>query len=118
MTPVQHIFAMLGSLSLAFFGIGGVKVGNALADASVGGAVPDWSRYLLGPLGALVGMVVAVWWLAKRLNRVEEQARKDQEARQSAILELMTKNAALSERCAIAIESNTEALERLERLGK
>ena len=112
MNSSQHILGALGTLAMTFFGIGGVKFGNALAEASQG-AIPDWSRYLLGPLGSLVGMIFAVRWLANRLNRVEEQARKDQEALQKAILEQMTKYYALVEQNNRVIQDNTEAINRL-----
>ena len=36
--------------------------------------MPEWMTWLLGPLGALIGMIFAVWWLAGRLNRAELKA--------------------------------------------
>lgn len=41
-----------------------------LADAV---AMPDWLSMLLGPLGALVGLIIAIKWLAGRLDKSEEK---------------------------------------------
>jgi len=43
--------------------------------------MPQWMTWLLGPLGALIGMIFAVWWLAGRLNRAELKADKREEER-------------------------------------
>lgn len=36
--------------------------------------LPPWMQWLLGPLGALVGMLFAIWWLSQRLNKAEVKA--------------------------------------------
>jgi len=112
MSPFNSILGLLGSFCACMFAFGGNKLGMAIAEAG-SEAFPDWSRYLLGPLGALVGMVFAVRWLAVRLKQVEDQARKDQEERQAAIMKLMTDHAVMAERNLRVIEANTEALEKL-----
>lgn len=66
--------AILGSSTL------GAKVGASVATAT-GTEAPAWMGIFLGPLGALVGMIFAVWWLAGRLNRAEEKADKREEER-------------------------------------
>lgn len=43
--------------------------------------MPEWMKWILGPLGALVGMIFAVWWLSNRLNKAEAKADKREDER-------------------------------------
>lgn len=47
----------------------GSKVGNYLSAAAPG--IPDWVSPLLGPMGALIGTLLAIRWLLTRLDKVE-----------------------------------------------
>lgn len=59
----------------------GAKVLPLLAQIPNAPPMPQWMTWLLGPLGALIGMIFAVWWLAGRLNRAEAKADKREEER-------------------------------------
>ena len=65
--PIE-VFAASTSILLGW--IAGIKVGDVVAQAS---HAPDWTSTLLGPMGALVGVLVALKWMAGRLARAEER---------------------------------------------
>ena len=76
----QHIdtFAAAGSTLLT--AIAGSKVGLMIANAT---QMPEWMQWLLGPFGALIGVLLALVWMSKRLNTAEdreEERRKEREA--------------------------------------
>lgn len=75
--------AIIGSTTL------GAKVGGSLATAA-GAEMPAWMGVFLGPLGALAGMIFAVWWLAGRLNKAEEKADKREAERDADRKNLIT----------------------------
>ena len=53
------------------------KSGNFLAQTV---PMPDWLSPMLGPVGALVGTLLAIKWLLTRLDRAEQKADvRDQE---------------------------------------
>lgn len=53
------------------------KSGNFLAQTI---PMPDWLAPMLGPVGALVGTLVAIKWLLARLDKAEQKAdARDQE---------------------------------------
>ena len=44
--------------------------------------MPEWMQWLLGPFGALIGVLLALVWMSKRLNAAEdreEERRKERE---------------------------------------
>lgn len=103
---LEAVFALvLGSCMSVL----GSTFGGLIADTPV---IPDWSKPLLGPFGALVGMVFVVWWLTKRLNKVETDARKRQDENQDRLLELMKSQIEVSISCKGVIEKNTEVLNK------
>lgn len=51
----------------------GSQIFSALADAAPD-QMPGWMKWLLGPLGALVGMILAIYWLSRRLDKAEIKA--------------------------------------------
>lgn len=67
----------------------GAKLLPMLAQAT-NAPMPQWMGWLLGPLGALIGMIFAVWWLAGRLNRAELKADKREEERDADRKTLIT----------------------------
>jgi hypothetical protein len=72
-TAVAGISALASSIL-------GSKILPFLANATQS-EMPDWMRYLLGPLGALFGMIIAVCWLTKRLDKAEVKADEREDAR-------------------------------------
>ena len=83
-------------------------VGSVVAAAA---EVPGWASLLLGPLGGLAGSFCAVWWLAKRLNKVEEQATAQRQKDHETLIEILKAQTETAIRCQMAIERNTNALE-------
>lgn len=79
MTYHLDTFAAASSTLLA--GIAGSKVGTVIADTAQG-SMPIWMEWALGPFGALVGVLMALVWIVKRLNAAEtreEERRKERE---------------------------------------
>ena len=79
------------------------KAGGFVAQTT---PLPDWLSPLLGPIGALVGTLLAIRWLLARLDKAETkaEARDDERAKNFAILATMTtQNQAV-------IEQNSEVL--------
>lgn len=68
MTYSNEVFAASGSTLIGW--IAGIKAGDVVAQTVT---APDWSTTLLGPAGALVGVLVALKWMAKRLAKAEER---------------------------------------------
>jgi hypothetical protein len=71
-------FAAAGSTLLS--AIAGSKLGLMIANAM---PMPEWMQWLLGPFGALIGVLLALVWMSKRLNAAEdreETRRKEREA--------------------------------------
>jgi hypothetical protein len=83
---IHHTAHTLGALQAFLSTAIGTKLGLMLAQVA---QLPEWSVWFTGPFGGLVGMVVAVWWLSKRLDRAEARA----EARDATYVELVRTNA-------------------------
>ena len=49
----------------------GSKIGNYVAQTA---PLPDWLGPLLGPVGALVGTLLAIKWLLNRLDKTEAKS--------------------------------------------
>jgi hypothetical protein len=49
--------------------------------ATVEEVLPSWIKYILGPLGALVGMIIAIKWLTSRLDKAEQKIEKREDER-------------------------------------
>jgi len=80
MTYYIETFAAGASTLLA--GIAGSKIGLVIADAAQS-SMPPWMAWALGPFGALIGVLLALVWMAKRLTSAEvreEERRKEREA--------------------------------------
>jgi hypothetical protein len=81
MQPHIETFAAAGSTLLS--AVAGSKVGLMIANTT---PMPEWMQWLLGPFGALVGVLLALLWMSKRLNLAEdreEERRKEREAERS-----------------------------------
>jgi hypothetical protein len=71
MQPHIETFAAAGSTLLS--AIAGSKVGLMIANVT---PMPEWMQWLLGPFGALIGVVLALVWMSKRLNTAEDREEK------------------------------------------
>lgn len=58
----------------------GSKTTRMLADVT-NAPMPDWMTWLVGPLGALVGLAIALRWMSARLDRTEAKAEAKELAR-------------------------------------
>lgn len=76
----SQLATVAGGISTMAAGMAGSKLLPLIADA-VTDPLPVWMQYLLGPLGALAGMIVAIWWLSQRLNKAEAKAEKREDER-------------------------------------
>lgn len=83
--------------------------------ATAAESVPEWAKYLMGPFGGLVGTMVAVWWLAKRLNKVEENASKQRQSDMELMINQMRVQTEALTKCAVVMDNNTRCLERVEK---
>ena len=57
--------------------------------------MPDWIRVLLGPLGALIGLIIALWWMVQRLNKAEkrfEERDKERDSDRRALILVVEQN--------------------------
>ena len=82
----ETLFAGLVGLCSAIFG--SRYLAETVTDA---GDLPRWMEWLIGPLGALVGMIVAIKWLSLRLNKAEEREearRLERDALMKSVIEL------------------------------
>ena len=89
MTP--HIETFAAGFSTILAGIAGSKLGTILANAMAGN-MPEWMQWLLGPFGALIGVLLALVWMTKRLSASEareEERRKEREADRRATQETL-----------------------------
>jgi hypothetical protein len=78
MQPHIETFAAAGSTLLS--AVAGSKLGLMIANTT---PMPEWMQWLLGPFGALIGVLLALLWMSKRLNIAEvreEERRKEREA--------------------------------------
>ncbi len=67
-TQINAITGFLSALASAIFGS---KFCIFLGEVVTSNDMPIWMQYLLGPLGALVGLIIALIWMNKRLDRAE-----------------------------------------------
>lgn len=96
-------------------GLIGILVANVASFVSLiisaTAELPPWASILLGPLGGLAGAFFAVWWLAKRLDRVERLATEQRQRDHEALVEILKSQIEIATKCHIAIERNSRALE-------
>ncbi len=81
----------------------GSKIGTYIAQTT---PLPDWLGPLLGPIGALVGTLLAIKWLLARLDKAENKA----EARDIERDKNLTLIATLTAQNQAVIEQNSEVL--------
>ena len=57
--------------------------------------MPEWLQWVIGPAGALVGLVIALKWMAGRLNKAEEKIDRREEERdedRKRLIEVLAEN--------------------------
>jgi hypothetical protein len=64
--------------------------------------MPEWMTWLVGPLGALAGLIIALMWMNKRLDRTESKAEAKETARDAQLREER-------DRLIVALEQSTVA---------
>lgn len=67
----DHLYA-LGAIAVSGATIAGSSMSHMVADAT-GVAVPDWLGIILGPLGSVACLVIALKWLAARVDKSEQR---------------------------------------------
>jgi hypothetical protein len=73
--------------------------------------MPEWVKPLLGPLGTLVGAILAIAWLIRRLDRSEEREvvrQKERDEMLRAVIECTHQSTK-------AVEQNSQILARLQK---
>lgn len=107
MTPhLETIAAAVSTLTSAFLGSKLFVFATEVASSGQSGPMPEWMSWLVGPLGALVGMVAAIVWLSKRLNKAEEREEERRKEREESLKTMVAANI----RSADAIEQNSQIL--------
>lgn len=102
---------MIHSLEFAVISLASFVTGKLIIfSTAIGDNTPAWMQWIMGPLGALVVMVIAIGWLTRRLDATEEREIKRQEQREALLKEM----AEINTKVAIALESNTRMLEKVD----
>ncbi len=101
---------MIHSIEFALISVTSFITGKLILLSTSSGETPNWIEWVMGPLGALVVMIVAIGWLTKRLDATEQREIKRQEQREI----LLTQMAEINTKVAIALESNTKMLEKVD----
>ena len=81
----------------------GSKIGSYVAQTV---ALPEWAGPLLGPIGALIGTLLAIKWLLARLDKAETKAEQRDIERDKNLTMIATMTAQNQ----IVIEQNSEVL--------
>ena len=77
--------------------------------------MPEWMKWLLGPLGALVGMIIAIWWLSSRLNKAEVKADKrddERDADRKTLITVLAQNSTTLEQNSSVLRDVKQVMER------
>lgn len=83
--------------------VAGSKVGSYIADTA---SLPAWAASIMGPVGALVGTLLAIRWLLARLDKAETKADK-RDAERDSNLALIASMTVQNQQ---VIEQNSEVL--------
>ena len=81
----------------------GSKIGSYIATTT---PLPEWIAPLLGPVGALIGTLLAIKWLLTRLDKAETKAEQRDIERDKNLTMIATMTAQNQ----IVIEQNSEVL--------
>lgn len=104
----HHLENIAGFTSTIFAAIFGAVALPPVAEIVTNDQVPGWLKGLLGPMGALVGMIIVIKWLTARLDKSEEKRDRRQEQYDEQMVELVK----LGVRCSDVIEQNNRLLEK------
>lgn len=101
---------MIHSIEFALISITSFVTGKLILLASSSSDPLNWLEWIMGPLGALVVMVVAISWLARRLDATELREIERQKQREA----ILTQMAEINTKVVLALESNTRMLEKVD----
>lgn len=117
----NYLESIAGFTATIVSAIAGAVTVPSIAEIASSETLPEWAKWMLGPLGALVGMIVAIKWLTARLDKAEAAAAADralalarEEKRQVERDAQMAQLIELGARSSSVIEQNSRVLERLE----
>lgn len=82
----------------------GSKTARMIADVT-NAPMPDWMTWLVGPLGALVGLIIALKWMSARLDKAEQKADQKEQARDKEQREERDRLIVALERSTVAMDS-------------
>jgi ABC-type enterochelin transport system ATPase subunit len=99
---VQHT---ISAAAVPLTAVASSKAMTYIADAT--NALPAWVAPFVGPVGALVGTLIAIKWLLARLDKAEKKA----DARELERDKNMTLLATLTVQSQTIIEQNSQVLE-------
>lgn len=102
----SHIDTIAAGMSAVAAPLIGSKAALLLA-STVSESMPPWLAPLLGPAGALVGLVVALRWMAGRLERSESRydAREaERDADRKALITVVEQNSNVIREVSAAIK--------------
>lgn len=115
----SHIDSAVAVISTTGSALLGSQVAQSassiLADATAV-PTPDWMQWLIGPAGALVGLVVALRWMAGRLNKADErlQAREDErDEDRKRLIEVLLDSTTTAKNTQEFINQTRQAIERM-----
>lgn len=102
----NHLESIAGFTSTVVSAIFGAITLPSLAQIASNDSMPDWAKWVLGPLGALVGMIVAIRWLTDRLDKQElkmDAREAERDADRKTLISVLTQNS-------ITMEQNSSVL--------
>ena len=112
----HHLESIAGFTSTIVAAIFGAVTVPSLAEIVTNDGLPEWAKWLLGPLGALIGMIIAIKWLTARLDKAEARETARQTERDEQLKTLVTlgvnSNTVISQNSEV-MESVKTALERI-----
>lgn len=104
---ILHLEA-LAALVTTSAALAGYKVatvaGRLIANAGV--VMPDWMQWLLGPMGTLVALGIALKWMGGRLEKAEKKA----DDREAVITNLTAEHAKVTGKVANALDALVDEL--------
>lgn len=92
----------------AFLGSKMFRAGSTMVADIAQVPLPDWVQWVVGPAGALVGLILALRWLANRLNKAEEKIDRRENERdedRKRLIEVLSENSrVISENSRVSAE--------------
>lgn len=114
-TQLNTVAAILSSVMSAILGSRVfIFIGEVVTEE-----LPMWIRYILGPVGALVGMLFAIRWLAGRLDKQEQKLDAKEAERDSdrkALMAILEHTNTILNKTNVSLDANTIVLENTRRV--